>query len=65
MSDDDRAWMVRVEAGRLSASDLEHPDLQPLLLPLDQSDGHAGPASASSTLSAACFCASVIAMPAE
>ena len=25
----------RIEAGRLSASDLEHPDLQPLLLPLD------------------------------
>ena len=39
MSDDDRAWMVRVEAGRLSASDLEHPDLQPLLLPLDKFDG--------------------------
>ena len=35
MSDDNRALMVRVEAGRLSASDLEHPDLQPLLLPLD------------------------------
>ena len=31
--------MVRVEAGRLSASDLEHPDLQPLLLPLDKFDG--------------------------
>ena len=25
-----------IEAGRLSASDLEHPDLQPLLLPLDK-----------------------------
>ena len=31
--------MVRVEAGRLSASDLEHPDLQPLLLPRDRFDG--------------------------
>ena len=29
----------RIEAGRLSASDLEHPDLQPLLLPLDKFDG--------------------------
>ena len=36
---DNGALMVRVEAGRLSASDLEHPDLQPLLLPLDKFDG--------------------------
>ena len=28
-----------IEAGRLSASDLEHPNLQPLLLPLDKFDG--------------------------
>ena len=28
-----------IEAGRLSASNLEHPDLQPLLLPLDKFDG--------------------------
>ena len=40
MSDNDnRALMVRVEAGRLSASDLEHPDLQPLLLPLEALHG--------------------------
>ena len=31
--------MSKIEAGRLSASDLEHPDLQPLLLPLDRFDG--------------------------
>ena len=31
--------MNRIEAGRLSASDLEHPDLQPLLLPRDTFDG--------------------------
>ena len=31
--------MIKIEEGRLSASDLEHPDLQPLLLPLDKFDG--------------------------
>ena len=31
--------LSKIEAGRLSASDLEHPDLQPLLLPLDKFDG--------------------------
>ena len=31
--------MSKIEAGRLSASDLEHPDLQPLLLPRDTFDG--------------------------
>ena len=31
--------MSKIEAGRLSASDLEHPDLQPLLLPLEAFHG--------------------------
>ena len=31
--------MIKIEEGRLSASDLEHPDLQPLLLPLEAFHG--------------------------
>ena len=31
--------MSKIEAGRIPASDVEHPDLKPLLLPLDAVHG--------------------------